>query len=183
MAGIEMSQPMVDRLRAKVSAEEIPVVIGDMATATAPDAGTYRLVYLVFNTITNLLTQDAQVDCFANAARHLAPGGYFVIECFVPNLRRLPPGQTASPFSVTEDHLGFDTYDLTNQLLTSHHFRPNGDGFRRVASNHRYLWPSELDLMARLAGMELVERLADWDGSSFDGESPSHVSVWRLPAG
>ncbi len=181
VAGIELSEPMVAKLREKAPADEIPVVIGDMSTAAAPPPGpgAYHLVYLVYNTITNLLTQDAQVDCFVNAARHLASGGALVIENFVPDLRRLPPGQLAVPFDVTDEHVGFDTFDLATQRLTSHHLRRRGDSWVRLASEHRFTWPSELDLMARIAGMELVDRVADWDRSPFEQDSRSAVSVWR----
>ncbi len=181
VAGIELSEPMVAKLREKASAEEIPVVIGDMSITTAPPPGPggFHLVFLVYNTITNLLTQDAQVDCFVNAARHLRPGGCFVIETVVPDLRRLPPGQLAVPFDVTDEHVGFDTFDLATQRLTSHHLRRRGDSWVRLASEHRFTWPSELDLMARIAGMELVDRVADWDRSPFEQDSRSAVSVWR----
>jgi SAM-dependent methyltransferase len=179
VTGIELSQPMVDRLREKVGEETIPVVIGDMATATAP--GTYTLVYLVFNTISNLLTQAEQVACFRNAARHLAPGGRFVIELEVPELRRLPPGQPGLVFTAEPGYIGMDTYDVLRQHLVSYHFRfGTGREARLFSSPHRYVWPAELDLMAQLAGMELETRHADWRGSEFTGESRSHVSVYRL---
>ncbi len=179
VTGIELSQPMVDRLRAKVGEETIPVVMGDMATATAP--GTYTLVYLVFNTISNLLTQAEQVACFRNAARHLAPGGRFVIELGVPGLRRLPPGQPGVVFAAEPGYVGVDGYDLLHQHLVSYHFRfGEGREARVFSSPHRYIWPAELDLMAQLAGMELETRHADWPGSQFTGESRSHVSVYRL---
>ncbi len=178
VVGIELSEPMASRVREKVG-EAIPVVLGDMTTATAP--GEFSLVLLVFNTISNLLTQAEQVECFANAARHLSPGGAFVVECFIPPLRRLPPGQLAVPFEVTEEHLGLDTYDVTGQRLTSHHYWTR-DGVTSVfRSEHRFVWPSELDLMARIAGLDLVERVADWDGSQFTDDSTSAVSVWRKP--
>lgn len=182
VAGIELSEPMVARLRERASAAEIPVVIGDMSTATAPPPGPggFHLVYLVYNTITNLLTQDAQVDCFVNVARHLTPGGAFIVENFVPDLRRLPPGQDAVPSTLTDDHLNVDTIDPVNQRLTSHHFHRHDESWTRTASEHRYIWPAELDLMARIAGMKLVHRVADWDGSPFDETSGSAVSVWRL---
>lgn len=181
VAGIELSVAMVDQLRTKVDEASIPVVVGDMATARAP--GEYTLVFLVFNTISNLLTQEEQVDCFRNAARHLAPGGRFVIELMVPDLRRLPPGQDASVFHSEPGYIGLDTYDLLNQHLVSHHFH-FGDGKQAqlFRSPHRYIWPSELDLMARLAGLELESRHADWSGAEFTAESRSHVSVYRLPA-
>lgn len=175
--GIELSQPMVDRLHAKDAS--IPVVLGDMATATSP-GGPFALVYLVFNTIGNLRTQQEQVACFANAARHLRPGGRFVIELGVPPLRRMPPGQSAVPFDVGEDHVGFDTLDLVTQQGTSHHYTRQRDGaFRYGTSNFRYVWPAELDLMATLAGLEFESRWADWRGAPFTGDSTSHVSVWR----
>jgi len=182
VAGIELSEPMVAKLREKATPEEIPVTIGDMSTATGPPPGPgrFHLVYLVYNTISNLLTQDAQVDCFANAARHLHPGGFFVIENFVPDLRRLPPGQGAVPCVLTDDHLNIDTIDTVSQRLMSHHFRRHENGsWSRSESEHRYVWPAELDLMARIAGLELVNRVADWDRSVFDEASGSAVSVWR----
>jgi SAM-dependent methyltransferase len=176
--GIELSEPMVQQLRRKVDEATLPVVVGDMATTTV--AGQFSLVYLVWNSISNLRTQEEQVDCFRNAARHLSPGGRFVIELWVPSLRRLPPGQLAVPFSVTEGHLGFDTYDLVTQGTTSHHYDRDSDGTVRYdAGNFRYIWPAECDLMARLAGMELEERYADWDESPFTSDSESHISVWR----
>ncbi|MFJ9347984.1 class I SAM-dependent DNA methyltransferase [Streptomyces sp. NPDC101237] len=182
VVGVEFSEHMAAVLRRKVDAETLPVVIGDMATTTVP--GAFSLVYLVYNTISNLLTQDEQVECFRNAARHLAPGGRFVIELGVPPLRLLPPGRTAVPFDVSEEHLGFDTFDLVGQMLVSHHLTRDGsDGrYRRDASRHRYAWPAELDLMARIAGLEPERRVADWDGSPFTEDSPKHVSVWRRPA-
>ncbi|PSK93610.1 methyltransferase family protein [Murinocardiopsis flavida] len=180
--GIELSEPMASVLRRKIGADRLPVTIGDMATTTVP--GEFTLVYLVYNTISNLLTQDEQVECFRNAARHLAPGGRFVIELGVPPLRFLPPGQTAVPFDVSAQHLGFDTFDLAEQILVSHHFTRDGDDgrYRRGSSRHRYAWPAELDLMARIAGLELERRVADWDGAPFTDESTQHVSVWRKPA-
>ncbi len=180
VTGIELSEPMVAQLRHKVDSDALPVVVGDMATTRAP--GEFSLVYLVWNTIANLRSQGEQVECFRNAARHLIPGGRFVIELWVPPLRRLPPGQLAAPFHVTDGHLGFDTYDLTTQRGTSHHYWPADDGTtRHGVCNFRYIWPAECDLMARLAGMELEERFADWDGRSFTSDSESHVSVWRKP--
>ncbi len=181
VTGIELSPHMVAVLRRKVDEETLPVVLGDMATTVVP--GEFRLVYLVYNTITNLLTQDEQVACFRNAARHLVPGGRFVIELGVPPLRLLPPGQVAVPFDVSEQHLGCDTFDLVEQVLVSHHFTRDGDDgrYRRGASRHRYAWPAELDLMARLAGLGLERRVAGWDGAPFTQESAQHISVWRKP--
>ncbi|CAA9379802.1 MAG: Methyltransferase SCO0408 [uncultured Nocardioidaceae bacterium] len=180
VTGVELSEPMVAQLRRKVDEAALPVVVGDMATTRVP--GQFSLVYLVWNTIANLRTQEEQVECFRNAASHLSPGGRFVIELMVPPLRRLPPGQTAVPFDVREGHLGFDTYDLTTQRGTSHHYWLGDGGTTRYGlHNFRYIWPAECDLMARLAGLELEERFADWDGSPFTSDSESHVSVWRNP--
>lgn len=179
VSGIELSQPMVDQLRRKRA--DIPVVVGDMATSTMP--GRFSLVYLVWNSLGNLRTQREQVACFRNAARHLAPGGRFVIELCVPGIRRFPPGQAAVPFHVGQRHVGFDTYDLATQQGTSHHYRRHLDGTVTYgASNFRYIWPAECDLMAELAGMELESRVAGWDGAPFTNDSESHVSVWRKPA-
>ncbi|WP_407285626.1 class I SAM-dependent DNA methyltransferase [Streptomyces sp. BP-8] len=181
VVGIELSEHMAAVLRRKIDEDALPVAIGDMATTTVP--GEFTLVYLVYNTITNLLTQDEQVECFLNAARHLAPRGRFVIELGVPPLRFLPPGQVAVPFDVSERHLGFDTFDLVEQVLVSHHLTRDGDDgrYRRDASRHRYAWPAELDLMARIAGLEPERRVADWDGAPFTQDSAKHISVWRKP--
>jgi SAM-dependent methyltransferase len=179
VSGIELSAPMADRLRAKSS--DVPVTVGDMATTTVP--GEFSLVYVVWNSIGNLRTQQEQVACFRNAAAHLSPGGRFVVELWVPGLRRFPPGQVAVPFHVGEHHAGFDTYDLTTQQGTSHHYRRHDDGTVTYgASNFRYIWPAECDLMAQLAGLELERRVADWHGGPFTNDSESHVSVWRKPA-
>jgi SAM-dependent methyltransferase len=180
VTGIELSRPMIEQLRSKADEARIPVVVGDMATATAP--GEYTLVYLVYNTISNLLTQHEQVACFRNAARHLKPGGRFVIELWVPELRKLPPGQQAVVFHCGPGYIGLDTYDILNQRVVSHHFRfADGRNAELFRSPHRYIWPAELDLMAQLAGFELESRHADWTGTEFTGESRSHVSVYRLP--
>ena len=179
VSGIELSQPMVDQLQEKRT--DIPVVVGDMATSTMP--GQFSLVYLVWNSIGNLRTQAEQVACFRNAARHLAPGGRFVIELWIPGIRRFPPGQAAVPFHVGQHHVGFDTYDMTTQQGTSHHYERHSDGTVTYgASNFRYIWPAECDLMAQLAGMELECRVADWNGEPFTNDSESHVSVWQKPA-
>jgi SAM-dependent methyltransferase len=179
VTGIELSQPMAEELHRK--RPDIPVVVGDMATTTVP--GEFSLVYLVWNSIGNLRTQAEQVACFRNAARHLAPGGRFVIELGIPGIRRLPPGQQAVPFHVGRRHVGFDTYDLVTQQGTSHHYTRRPDGSVQYGeSNFRYIWPAECDLMAQLAGMELERRIADWRGGPFTQDSESHVSVWRKPA-
>jgi SAM-dependent methyltransferase len=180
VTGIELSASMIEQLRAKAGEDTIPVIAGDMASAVAP--GAFALVYLVFNTISNLLTQAEQVDCFRNAARHLMPGGCFVIELWVPELRKLPPGQQAAVWSSEPGYIGLDTYDVLQQRVVSHHFE-FGDGkeARLSRSPHRYIWPAELDLMARLAGFDLESRHADWQGREFTADSRSHVSVYRLP--
>lgn len=179
VTGIELSEPMVAQLHRK--RPELPVVVGDMASATAP--GRFSLVYLVFNTLGNLRTQDEQVEVFRNAARHLDPGGRFVVELGVPSLRRLPPGQSAVPFDVSDEHLGFDTYDLVGQQGTSHHYTREQDGrFRYGVHHYRYVWPEECDLMAQLAGMQLESRWSTWTGEPFASDSEAHVSVWRTPS-
>jgi SAM-dependent methyltransferase len=181
--GIELSQPMVDELRKKPGSEAITVTIGDMATTRlANHVGTYSLVYLVYNTITNLLTQDEQVACFQNAANHLRPGGKFAIEVFIPSLRKLPMGESFVPFDVTKAHLGIDEFDVANQMLTSHHYWIANGKADLFHSPHRYAWPAEYDLMARIAGMTLRERWSSWRRDPFTSESTAHISVWQKPA-
>ncbi|MQM28647.1 class I SAM-dependent DNA methyltransferase [Glycomyces albidus] len=181
VTGIELSPAMIAQLRTKVDENTIPVVEGDMATTRAE--GEYSLVYLVFNTISNILDQAGQVECFRNAARHLVPGGRFVIELGVPELRKLPPGSDAAVFTVQPGYIGLDTYDVVNQHLVSHHFTFDETRQARIGrSPHRYIWPAEMDLMAQIAGFELESRHADWEGSEFTEDSGSHVSVYRLPA-
>jgi len=179
VTGIELSKPMIEQLRKKTNGSLIPVIHGDMKSAVAP--GSYSLVYLVYNTISNLLTQEEQVECFRNAARHLTIGGKFVIELWVPELRKLTPGQNAVVFRNTQGSIGLDTYDVVEQQVVSHHFQfdesGNADLFR---SPHRYIWPAELDLMAQLAGFTLESRHEDWVGSAFTANSSSHVSTYRL---
>lgn len=179
VSGIERSEPMAARLRAKAGAEAVPVVIGDMTTTTVP--GRFGLVYLVVNALTCLLTQAEQVQCFRNAAAHLEPGGLLLAETFVPQLQRLPPGETARPFDVSPDHLGIDVYDVVDQRLTSFHHDVRAGRASTFQSPHRYVWPAEMDLMAQLAGLDLVERWADFSRRPFTADSPSHVSVWRTP--
>lgn len=179
VAGIELSRPMVDQLRTKAGEDTVPVVLGDMATAGVP--GRFALVYLVYNTISNLLTQAEQVACFRNAARHLEPGGRFVVELWVPELRALPPGRQATVWHSEPGYIGLDTYDVLKQRVVSHHFRfADGDRVELFRSPHRYIWPAELDLMGELAGFQLESRHADWTGAPFTAESRSHVSVYRL---
>jgi SAM-dependent methyltransferase len=177
LAGIDLSEAMVSRLRAKPGGDEIEVAIGDFATTRVE--GTFRLAYLVFNTINNLTTQDQQVACFENAAAHLEPGGCFVIEVGVPKLRRLPPGQSFVPFQVSPEYVGIDEYDVLNQGLISHHLWLADGHWERRSIPFRYVWPAELDLMARLAGLTLRERWSGWKREPFTAESGKHVSVWE----
>jgi SAM-dependent methyltransferase len=178
--GIERSSAMVAELRTKPGGAEIGVTLGDFATTEVGQK--FALAYLVRNTIANLTTQDAQVECFGNVAAHLQPGGCFVIEVYVPELRRIPPGEKYLAFSVTPTHLGIDEYDFATQIEYSHHYWLVDGRLEFRSSPFRYVWPSELDLMARLAGLELRERWSDWQRAPFTGDSRSHVSVWQKPA-
>jgi SAM-dependent methyltransferase len=178
--GIELSKAMVERLRAKPGGDDIGVTIGDFSTTTVD--GKFSLAYLVFNTISNLTTQAAQVACFRNVAAHLDPGGCFVIEVGIPALRRLPPGETLHALYVGEARWGLDEYDVASQGLTSHHLRLVDGKLERLSIPFRYTWPSELDLMAELAGMTLRERWSGWKREPFSSDSEKHVSVWVKPA-
>jgi SAM-dependent methyltransferase len=176
--GIEFSPDMIRELKKKPGGSALDVRLGDMTTAEM--GRTYSLVFLVFNTIMNLTTQEAQVQCFRNASKHLNKGGKFVVEVMVPALRLYPPGAIAVPSDVSSGHLGFDTYETASQKLTSHHVTIAADGKSHSHSiPFRYVWPSELDLMAELAGMKLHARHADWNKTAFDDDSKSHVSVWE----
>jgi SAM-dependent methyltransferase len=179
VAGIDVSAAMVARLRAKPGGEDIEVTIGDFATTTVD--GSFSVAYLVFNTINNLTTQSEQVACFRNAAAHLEPGGCFVIEVGVPELRRLPPGETYHVFSGSADGWGIDEYDVATQGLISHHLQTVDGKLERFSVPFRYVWPAELDLMAQLAGMTLRDRWAGWKREPFTNESRQHVSVWEKP--
>jgi SAM-dependent methyltransferase len=179
--GIDMSKAMVARLRAKPGGEDVGVTIGDFASTTVE--GTFSVAYVVFNTIENLTTQAAQVACFRNVAAHLEPGGCFVIEVGVPQLQRLPPGETARVFHISETRWGIDEFDVAEQGLTSHHFEVVEGRLERTSIPFRYVWPAELDLMAQLAGMSLRERWSDWNRDAFTSESRKHVSVWEKAAG
>lgn len=180
--GIDFSEPMLAELRRKPGADAVAVTHGDMTTSRVGNDA--ALVYLVFNTITNLRSQELQVACFRNAAGHLQPGGCFVVETGVPQLHRLPPGEAIRPFDVSPSHLGFEEYvDPVNQLSVSHHYYIDGDRVRTLSGVFRYVWPSELDLMAQLAGLELENRWADWQRAPFTGDSTAHVSIWRKPHG
>jgi SAM-dependent methyltransferase len=175
--GIDLSPHMVAELRAKPGSDDIDVTIGDFATTRV--GGTFALAYLVRNTITNLTSQDEQAACFANVAAQLEPGGCFVIENYIPELRRLPPGEAIHAFTVTPTHLGFEEYDVATQIAVSHHYWVTGGQLETYSTPHRYVWPSELDLMARLAGLTLRERWSDWARSPFTSDSSTHVSVWE----
>ncbi|MGO9218847.1 MAG: class I SAM-dependent DNA methyltransferase [Streptosporangiaceae bacterium] len=178
--GIDLSRAMVARLRAKPGGDAIGVTIGDFATTTA--GGSFSVAYLVFNTIMNLTTQEAQVACFRNAAAHLEPGGCFVIEVAVPELRRLPPGQNVVPFHVSPELWAFDIYDTATQAMTSNYIEVTGGRGDYRSIPFRYVWPAELDLMAQIAGMRLRERWAGWAREPFTSESRQHVSIWDKPA-
>jgi SAM-dependent methyltransferase len=178
--GIELSEAMVSRLRVKPGAEQIGVTIGDFATTTVE--GRFSVAYLVFNTIMNLTTQDEQVACFQNVAAQLTPDGCFVIEVAVPDLQRLPPGETVRAFAVSDTRLGFDEYDIASQGLISHHYWDVDGKLEGTSLPFRYVWPAELDLMARLAGMSLRERWSGWKREPFSSDSRTHVSVWQKPA-
>lgn len=178
--GIDLSAAMVARLRAKPGGADIPVAIGDIATTRVE--GSFSLVYLVFNTIMNLTTQAAQVACFRNAAAHLQPGGTFVVEVMVPELQRLPPGETFRAYNVTATWWSIDEYDVANQGLISHHVEVVDGVVDRSSMPFRYVWPAELDLMAQLAGLTLRDRWAGWQREPFTSDSTKHVSVWELPA-
>ncbi|HWF14770.1 MAG TPA: class I SAM-dependent methyltransferase [Acidimicrobiales bacterium] len=178
--GIEMSPDMITQMRRDPGGDVVDVTLGDFAS-TQVEAGkeAFSLAYLVRNTIMNLTTQDDQVACFANVAWHLRPGGRFVIEVMVPELRRLPPGETVRMFSVDPAHLGFEEYDVVTQGSISHHIWDRDGEIATFSAPFRYVWPAELDLMARLAGMSLRERWSDWDRTPFTSESRSHISVWE----
>ncbi len=174
--GVELSRAMTAQLLAEPDGSNVEVTLGDFATATVDDA--FDLVYLLRNTITNLTSQDEQVECFRNAARHLRQGGTFLVENYVPELRRIPPGEHSLVFTATPSHIGVDEYDFLNQVEVSRHWWILDGELRTFSSPHRYVWPSELDLMARIAGLRPSERWSDWDRSPFTAESRSHVSTW-----
>jgi SAM-dependent methyltransferase len=179
--GIELSRPMAERLLAKPGADAVPVTIGDMRTTRVP--GTFTLVYLVANTIMNVTTQDDQLAVFANAAAHLEPGGSFVVEVVVPQLRRVPPGQIGRVFTLDPDHVGIETFDDTaGQIAWSHHWIQAHGRVVRHSAPYRYVWPSELNLMAKIAGFRLRDRWAGWDRAPFTSDSHSQVATFeKLP--
>ncbi|HWJ32876.1 MAG TPA: class I SAM-dependent methyltransferase [Gaiellaceae bacterium] len=177
VVGIDNSEAMVARLRAKPGGDDIDVAVGDFSTTRVP--GEFAVVYLVFNTIFNLVTQDAQVACFENAAAHLETGGVFVIETGVPGLQRLPPGQTIIPFRAEPEGISFDVYDVVTQRASSQHFVFEEGRVKAFPVDFRYAWPAELDLMARIAGLRLRDRWAGWRREPFTAMSGSHVSVYE----
>jgi hypothetical protein len=174
--GVDISPTVLEQLHGKPGDDRVTTTLGDYTTTKVD--GSFSLVYLVWNGLSNVTTQDGQVAAFVNAAAHLEAGGRFVLELFVPQLRRLPPGQSFVPFDVTPGHLGFDEYDIVTQRLVSHHYWPMRG--KQGSGEFRYVWPAELDLMARLAGMRLSERWAGWGRDPFTADSDSHVSVWTL---
>jgi Methyltransferase domain len=180
VSGIELSPHMVEQLRRKPGAEGIPVVIGDMAKERV--AGSFALVYVVANSIMNLTTQEEQLEVFTNAAAHLESGGRFVVELIVPQLRRVPPSQTGWIFKMDPNHVGIETFDdVANQVAWSHHWKVVDDRFVHHAAPYRYIWPSELVLMAKLAGMELEARWGNWDRSPFTADSGKQVAIFVKP--
>lgn len=176
VSGIDLSEAMVARLRAKSGGDTIDVTIGDFATAKVE--GVFSLVYVVANTIMNLTTQDEQVACFENAAEHLQPAGRFLMEVIVPGWQRLPPGERFQAFDVSPGHLGFDEIDVVTQASVSHHYWIEDGRVEIHSPPFRYVWPAELDLMARLAGMSPTERWGGWSREPFTATSAKHVSVW-----
>ncbi len=175
--GIDISADMIEELRRKPGSEAISTTVGDFSETVV--AAEFSLVYVVYNSISNLLEQSEWVQSFRNAARHLSPGGRFVMELWVPDLRRFPPGAAALPFDVSAHHLGFDTLDIASQRGVSHHYFFRDGQVERLQGAFRYAWPAELDLMAEIGGMTLRERWADWDRSPFTSDSPKHISVWE----
>jgi SAM-dependent methyltransferase len=182
VSGIELSPHMAAQLRAKPGADRIALTLGNMATTRVD--GEFRLVYLVWNTIMNLTTQDEQVEVFENAAAHLEPGGAFVVEVAIPQIQNVAPGELGRVFSLEDDHVGIETFDdIAGQISWSHHWTQDGDALRRHSAPYRYVWPSELDLMARVAGLRLRERWAGWNREPFDPNGVGQVVVYEKPAG
>jgi SAM-dependent methyltransferase len=175
--GIDLAPAMVARLKEKPGGEEVNVTIGDFSATKL--GRRFSLAYLIYDTIENLTTQDAQVACFQNVAEHLEPTGCFVVEVEVPQLQRLPPGETVRPFLVSANRLGFDEIDVATQRFTSHHYLISDRQSEVISVPYRYVWPAELDLMARMAGMSLRERWEDWTREPYTADSTAHVSVWQ----
>jgi SAM-dependent methyltransferase len=180
--GIDASEAMVGKLRAKPGGESIPVTIGDFADVAVE--GRFSLIFVVFNTLFALLDQEAQVRCFRNVAGHLAEGGAFVVEAFVPDVARFDRGQRTDAVRVATDHVYLDAarLDLIAQRIDSQQIMIEGGRVRLFPVKLRFAWPSELDLMARLAGLRLRERWASWDRQPFTASSGKHVSVYEAAA-
>lgn len=176
--GIDISADMIEQLRRKPGSDAITTTVGDLAE-TVVGEHEFSLVYVVYNSISNLLEQSEQVQAFCNAARHLVEGGRFVVELWIPNLRGFPPGAAAIPFDVSPSHVGFDTLDVAKQRGVSHHFFLAEGSAQHLQGPFRFAWPAELDLMARIAGLTLRDRYADWDRSPFTSNSAKHISVWE----
>lgn len=175
---IELSPHMVERMRAKPGADAVPVTIGDMTNTRVP--GRFTLVYLVANTIMNVTTQAEQVAVFANAAAHLQPGGCFAVEVIVPQIRSVPRGEVGRVFTLDAAHVGIETFDdLVGQIAWSHHWSDVEGRLVKHSAPYRYVWPSELDLMAMLAGMTLRERWSDWNREPFTETSTKHITIWE----
>ena len=181
VASIELSKAMVAELRKKETGRAIEVAVGDMTSTWL--GRSFPLVFLVYNTIDNLTTQDAQIACFENAARHMQPGGRFLVETLVPPIQKIPFGETKLAFACSDNHWGIDEFDIVTQQYSSHHLRLKDGAHKKLSVPFRYAWPAELDLMARMAGLELESRWADWDKSPFTHVSKNHISVWRKPVG
>jgi len=179
--GVDISEAMVAKLREKPGGDEIPVTMGDFSDV--PVEGRYKLVYLVFNTLFALLSQEDQIRCFANVAAHLEPGGIFLIECFVPDLARFDRGQRVQATNLGVDGVDIDAsvHRLAEQRVDSQHVEISGGSVRTYPVYIRYAWPSELDLMARLAGLRLMDRWGGWEREPFGNDSPRHVSLYERP--
>jgi len=180
--GVDGSPDMVNQLREKPGGSDIPVEVGDFADATT--GSTYALVLLVFHTIFALPSQEAQVACFRNAAKHLRPAGRFVVEAWVPDLGRFRMGQAVAVLAVDEDNVVLEAAAVhpAEQTMTTTKVRLGAGGVQLFPANHRYAWPAELDLMAQLAGLTLEHRWADWRRTPFSDDSRTHVSVYRKAA-
>jgi SAM-dependent methyltransferase len=180
VSGIELSPHMVEQLQQKPGSGAIEVVVGDMATARA--VGSFELVYIVANSIMNLTTQEEQVATVANAAAHLAPGGHFVVEVIVPQLRRVPPSAAGWIFKMDPHHVGIETFDdVANQVAWSHHWKVVDGRFVHHSAPYRYVWPAELDLIGKLAGLELEGRWGGWDRSPFTSDSGKQIALFAKP--
>jgi SAM-dependent methyltransferase len=178
VSGIELSPDMVDQLKAKLGADQIPVAIGDMTTTRVD--GSFNLVYVVWNALTNVTTQDEQLEVVANAAAHLVQGGHFVVEVVVPQLRHIPAGELGRVFTLEEDHIGIETFDdLVGQVSWSHHWIHVDGRLLRHSAPSRQLWPSELDLMGKMSGLRLTERWTNWSRQPFSSDSPQQVAVFE----